>query len=33
MDDAGLPVNAGALDDVVVKLVALFLCDEAGYIG
>jgi hypothetical protein len=30
MDDARLAVDAGALDDVVVELVALLLCDEAG---
>ena len=33
MDDTGPPVDAGALDDVIVKLVALFLRDEARHIG
>jgi hypothetical protein len=33
MDDARPPVDAGALDDVIVKLVALFLRDEARHIG
>jgi hypothetical protein len=31
--DARLAVDAGALDDVVVELVALLFCDEAGHIG
>jgi hypothetical protein len=33
MDDAGLAIDAGAFDDVVVELVALFLSDERGHIG
>jgi hypothetical protein len=33
MDDARLAVDAGALDDVVVELVAFLLSDEAGHIG
>jgi hypothetical protein len=33
MDDAGLAVDASALDDVVVELVAFLFCDEAGHIG
>jgi hypothetical protein len=31
MDDAGVAVDAGTLDHVVVQLVALLLCDEAGH--
>ena len=30
MDDAGLPIDAGAFDDVIVELVALLLGDEGG---
>jgi hypothetical protein len=33
MNDAGLTVDAGALDDVVVELVAFLFRDEAGHIG
>ena len=33
MDDARLAVDAGALDDIVVELVALLLSDEASHIG
>jgi hypothetical protein len=33
VDDAGLAIDAGAFDDVVVELVAFFLGDEGGHIG
>jgi hypothetical protein len=33
MDDAGLAVDAGAFDQVVVEAVALFLFDQAGHQG
>ena len=33
MDDAGLAVDAGAFDDVVVELVAFLLGDEGRHIG
>jgi len=33
MDDAWLAVDAGAFDDIVIELVALFLGDEGGHIG
>lgn len=33
MDDAGLAVDAGALDDVVVELVGFLFGDEGGHIG
>ena len=33
MDDARVAVDAGALDDVVVELVAFLFRDEAGHIG
>jgi hypothetical protein len=33
MDDAGLAIDAGAFDDVVVELLAFFLGDEGGHIG
>jgi hypothetical protein len=33
MDDAWVAVDAGALDDVVVELVAFLFRDEAGHIG
>jgi hypothetical protein len=33
VDDAGLAVDAGAFDDIVVELVALLLGDERGHIG
>jgi hypothetical protein len=33
MDDAGFAVDASAFDDVVIKLVALFLGDEGRHIG
>jgi len=33
MDDAGLAVNAGAFDDVVVELVGLLFGDEGCNIG
>ena len=33
MDDARLAGDAGALDDVVVELVAFLLSDEACHIG
>jgi hypothetical protein len=32
-DDAGLAVDAGAFDNVVVELVGFFLSDESGRIG
>src|ERR1700738_1014904 len=31
MDDARLAIDAGAFDDVVVELIALFLGDERGH--
>jgi len=33
VDDAGLAIDAGAFDDVIVELVAFFLGDEGGHIG
>jgi len=33
VDDAGLAIDTGAFDDVVVELVAFFLGDEGGNIG
>jgi hypothetical protein len=33
MDDAGLAIDAGAFDHVVVELVALLLGDERGHTG
>ena len=33
MNDAGLAVDAGAFDDVVIELVAFLLGDEASHIG
>jgi hypothetical protein len=33
MDDARFTVEAGAFDDVVVKLVAFLLGDEGSHIG
>ena len=33
VDDAGLAVDAGALDDIVVKFVGLLLGDEGRHIG
>jgi hypothetical protein len=33
VDDAGLTVDAGALDDIVVELVAFLLGDERCHIG
>jgi hypothetical protein len=33
MDNAGLAVNASALDDIVVELVCLLLGDERRHIG
>ncbi len=33
VDDAGLAINAGAFDDVVVELLAFLLGDERGHIG
>jgi len=33
MDDARLAIDAGAFDDVIVELVALFLGDEGRHIG
>ena len=33
MDDAGLAVNASALDNIVVELVGLLLGDERRHIG
>jgi len=33
VDDAGLAIDAGAFDDVVVELLAFFLGDERGHIG
>jgi hypothetical protein len=33
LDDTGLAIDAGALDDVVVELVGLFLGHDGGHIG
>ena len=33
VDDAGLAIDAGAFDDVVVELLAFLLGDEGGNIG
>jgi hypothetical protein len=33
MDDAGLAVDAGAFDDVIVEQVGFFLGDERGHAG
>jgi hypothetical protein len=33
VDDAGLAIDASALDDVIVELVALLLGDERSHIG
>jgi hypothetical protein len=33
VDDAGLAVDAGALDDIVIELVAFLFGDERGHIG
>jgi len=33
MDDAGLTLDAGAFDDVVVELIAFLLCDERRHTG
>src|SRR5205807_6917795 len=33
MDDAGLPVDAGAFDEVVVEAVAFFLFNQASHQG
>jgi hypothetical protein len=33
LDDAGLAIDAGALDDVVVELVGFLLVDDASHIG